>query len=212
MDAGRNSFSATSSPRDPCSRQPDGKATGELNNGALAGGIAGPRRRAHQPQCASERHDAAIPGRAHGLRSLPARQPRSHDVDFQAGSQRIDIELIKSSACLHPSTCHQHIEPAVVSEHSFDESLHSNLVSDVAPQTVHAPPSLRRQTLSGFLASQSRPAGRTTSEPDAASALAIARPSPAEPPVTSATWPAREEHAPGTPRSVWYSLSLDICA
>jgi len=79
---------------DPRSRDFDGEAAGELDDRALARGISGAARGAHQAEGAGEREDAAVSGCAHRADGGTAGEPGPHHVDLEAGAQVRDGQLV----------------------------------------------------------------------------------------------------------------------
>jgi hypothetical protein len=121
--------------RDPGSGELDGEAAGELDDGALARGVAGPGRSADQAERTGKSKDAAISGCAHGLGGGAAGQPGSDDVDLQAGAQGHDVELIKGAASLHAGAGHEHVEPAMIDQDPIDQRRDDALVGDITGAT-----------------------------------------------------------------------------
>jgi hypothetical protein len=98
----------------PVPASPAARGAGELDHGALAGGVAGPGGGPGQAQRAGQGEDAAVPGGAHRGRGGAAGQPGAHDAVLQAGPQVRDGELVQGAAGLDPGAGHQHVDPAVI--------------------------------------------------------------------------------------------------
>ena len=144
----------------PGAGQLHGQAAGELDHGALAGGVAGPGGGAGQAQGAGHGHDAAVPGGAHRGGGRAAGQPGAHHVYFQAGPQLLDAELVQGAAGLDADAGHQHVDPAVPGQNPLDEAGDGALASDVAGMAVHGAAGPGGQPGRGLGAASGGPAGQ----------------------------------------------------
>ena len=95
--------------RDPGSREFDREAPGELDDRALARGIASASRRTDEAESAGQGEDATVSGGTHEADGGSAGQPGSDHVDVQAGTQAGDGELVDGSAGLHTGAGYQHV-------------------------------------------------------------------------------------------------------
>jgi hypothetical protein len=97
----------------PVPASPAGQAAGELDHGALAGGVPGPGGGPGQAQRAGHGQDAAVPGGAHRRGGRAAGQPGAGHAVLQAGPQVGHGELVQGAAGLDPGAGHQHVEAAM---------------------------------------------------------------------------------------------------
>jgi hypothetical protein len=124
----------------PVPASPGGQAAGELDNGALAGGVPGPGGGPGQAQCAGHGEDAAVSGGAHRGGGRAAGQPGADHVDLQAGPQVGHGELVHGAAGLDPGAGDQHVDPAVIGQDLIGQGADGGLIGDVAGPAVHGRP------------------------------------------------------------------------
>jgi hypothetical protein len=144
----------------PVPASPGGQAAGELDHGALAGGVPGPGGGPGQAQRAGQGEDAAVPGGAHRGRGRAAGQPGADYVDLQAGPQVRDGELVQGAAGLDPGAGHQHVDPAVTGQDRLGQGADGAFAGDVAGPAVHGRPGAGGQPGGGVGATSGGAAGQ----------------------------------------------------
>jgi hypothetical protein len=133
----------------------------------------------------------ARPGAGHGQDApIPAARmgwrPHGRPARCHVGPQRGGAELVQGAAGPYAGAGHQHVEPAPTGYDPAGQACDGTLAGDIAGLTPDHDPGPGRQPAASAQRAADRSAG-TMPEPAWASAVAIARPRSAEPPVITAT-------------------------